>query len=209
MLLIRHFVIIFVFKIPLTAANSLSSIPQALKSIKASLSNPEYSPDVRPVSGPLNATVVRASLYLRELDDIDDMKMQFRVQITFRMKWSDPRLVYNMTSDLEYVFLDEEARGKIWIPDLFFGNEASSFLHMTVKPNRYIRLYPDGQVIWSSRFTVIFLCPMDFKYFPFDQQRCQITTSSYSQTRKELIVMWDDGDANPVQITPGTHVTTR
>ncbi len=37
-------------------------------------------------------TTVQVSLYVRSIENIDDVKMQYSVQTTFRQEWVDPRL---------------------------------------------------------------------------------------------------------------------
>ncbi len=52
-----------------------------------------YDTKLRPVgkngTGP---TVVKVSLHIRSIENIDDIRMQFSVQMTFRQEWLDPRL---------------------------------------------------------------------------------------------------------------------
>lgn len=121
--------------------------------------------------------------------------MEFTAQITVRQKWIDPRLMYNrQDSHFEYVVLDDVLGEKLWTPDLFFDNEATAFVHKMMKPNTYKWVYPDGKVLWSTRLTVTFACPMYFHYFPFDRQMCNLKMESYSGTSKSLIILWDDED---------------
>ena len=44
---------------------------------------------------PDGPTVVTANMYLRSFEDVNDVKMEYRVQITLRQKWNDPRLKYH------------------------------------------------------------------------------------------------------------------
>ena len=43
------------------------------------------------------------NLFIRSFAKIDDVKMEYSVQITFRQKWSDDRLTYKhrLTKDME------------------------------------------------------------------------------------------------------------
>lgn len=52
-----------------------------------------YDPQLRPPG--LNGTaqvIVRISLHIRSIENIDDVRMQYSVQLTFRQEWNDPRL---------------------------------------------------------------------------------------------------------------------
>src|SRR5689334_11357474 len=103
--------------------------------------------------------------------------MEFTSELIMRQIWTNRRLQFksqshetNWTS--EYVTLDDAIGDRLWTPDLFFSNEASGYIHKLMKPNSFKRVYPSGQVLWSSRATITFSCPMDFRYFPFDKQIC-------------------------------------
>ena len=41
-----------------------------------------------------DATLIMVNLFIRSFAKIDDVKMEYSVQITFRQKWSDDRLTY-------------------------------------------------------------------------------------------------------------------
>ena len=40
-------------------------------------------------------TVVKVNTFIRSINDIDDYKMEFSVQITFREQWNDMRLKFD------------------------------------------------------------------------------------------------------------------
>lgn len=91
--------------------------------------------------------------------------MTISLQITLRQMWLDPRLRFEVDNDLiEYVTLDDSlfsgSAVGLWSPDIFFANEASGFVHSIMKPNSYKRVFPDGSVMWSTRLTSTFSCPM-------------------------------------------------
>ena len=72
-----------------------------------------------------------------------------------RQRWKDPRLAFtklNKTVTLNYNDL-----GRIWVPDLFFRNEKAGYLHEITVPNRLIRLWPDGTLLFSQRYVSILL----------------------------------------------------
>ena len=41
--------------------------------------------------------------------------------------------------------------GKVWMPDTFFRNEKVARFHKILAPNLYIRVFPDGDVLYSIR----------------------------------------------------------
>ena len=40
---------------------------------------------------------------------------------------------------------------KVWMPDTFFRNEKIGRFHKILAPNLYIRVYPNGDVLYSIR----------------------------------------------------------
>ena len=42
-----------------------------------------------------SSTTVVVNIYLRSINDIDDYKMEFSVQVTFREQWNDERLRFD------------------------------------------------------------------------------------------------------------------
>ena len=69
--------------------------------------------------GPTKVTV---NLFVRSFEKIDDVKMEFSVQITFRQLWNDNRLSFNnMGGKIKYLTMTE--RDKVWMLDTFFRNE--------------------------------------------------------------------------------------
>ncbi|KPP70467.1 hypothetical protein Z043_110705 [Scleropages formosus] len=67
---------------------------------------------------------------------------------------------------------------KIWVPDVFFVHSKRSFIHDTTMENIMLRVYPDGNILYSVRVTVTALCSMDFSRFPLDTQNCSLELES-------------------------------
>lgn len=67
---------------------------------------------------------------------------------------------------------------KIWKPDLFFKNEKKGHLHNIIMPNVLLRIFPNGNVLYSIRISLVLFCPMHLKYYPLDQQTCFIYMAS-------------------------------
>ena len=51
---------------------------------------------------------------------------------------------------------------KVWMPDTFFRNEKEGRFHNILVPNVYIRIFPNGDVLYSIRLVLSFI---DFVYF--------------------------------------------
>jgi len=142
------------------------------------------------------ATLVWVNLYVRSFEKIDDVKMEYSVQITFRQQWNDNRLQFNnIGGKIKYLTMTE--RSKVWMPDTFFRNEKDGKFHNIIQPNLYVRVYPNGDVLYSIRVSLTLACPMNLKLFPLDTQTCHLTIASYGWTANDLIYLWKH--PNPVQ----------
>ncbi|RWS30047.1 glutamate-gated chloride channel 1 protein-like protein [Leptotrombidium deliense] len=122
---------------------------------------------------------------------------EYATQITFREEWRDSRLVYDDKGG-QIKFLTLTDPEKIWKPDLFFSNEKTGHTHDIIMPNMLLRIYPNGDVLFSIRISLVLFCPMHLKYFPLDMQTCIIKMAN-GYTTEDLVFLWKAGD--PVQIT--------
>ncbi|XP_053598891.1 glutamate-gated chloride channel isoform X7 [Microplitis demolitor] len=162
--------------------------------------NIEYALDLQLFDGP---TIVNVNIFLRSISKIDDYKMEYSVQLTFREQWLDERLKFNdFGGRLKYLTLTESTR--VWMPDLFFSNEKEGHFHEIIMPNVYIRIFPHGSVLYSIRISLTLSCPMNLKLYPLDRQTCSLRMASYGWTTDDLVFVWKEGD--PVQVVKNLHL---
>ena len=50
---------------------------------------------------------------------------------------------------LKYLTLTDPT--KIWMPDTFFRNEKEARKHEIIVPNVYVRIFPNGEILYSIR----------------------------------------------------------
>ncbi|XP_049829945.1 glutamate-gated chloride channel-like [Schistocerca gregaria] len=163
------------------------------------LSPSRYDARLRPpgYNGTESPTVVRVNIFVRSISRIDDQHMEYDAQLTFREQWRDDRLKFDdFGGKIKYLTLTDPSR--IWMPDLFFSNEKKAHFHDVVMPNVYVRIFPLGSVLYSTRISMTLSCPMDLRLYPHDRQVCSIRMASYGWTTDDLVFMWKDGD--PVQV---------
>ncbi|XP_029052726.1 glycine receptor alpha 1 isoform X6 [Osmia lignaria lignaria] len=164
-----------------------------------------YDARIRPsgenaTEGPTNVNV---NIFLRSISKIDDYYMEYSVQLTFREQWLDERLRFvDTTGRLKYLTLTDASR--VWMPDLFFSNEKEGHFHNIIMPNVYIRIFPNGSVLYSIRISLTLSCPMNLKLYPLDRQTCSLRMASYGWTTDDLVFIWKEGD--PVQVVKNLHL---
>jgi len=170
-----------------------------------------YDNRIRPSgrNGTDAATIIIVNLYIRSFAKIDDVKMEYSVQITFRQQWCDDRLSYagrlnhgDMRAKIQYLTMTDAK--KVWMPDTFFRNEKEGRFHNILVPNVYIRIFPDGNVLYSIRVSLTLACPMNLKLYPLDRQKCSLKIASYGWTTDDLEYLWKP--KGPVQIVPDLHL---
>ncbi|XP_050692116.1 glutamate-gated chloride channel-like [Eriocheir sinensis] len=136
----------------LVASEGLEATPaeaRATKAVALKLQGDDYHKMIRPPgTGP---TIVALQLYIRDMS-IDDVNMKANFDITFRMLWNDSRLAYKGMPGLagvNYVSLLDPS--PLWLPDAFFKN-AKVTQYSSIRPEQYLRVFPDGRIIFSTRW---------------------------------------------------------
>jgi len=162
-----------------------------------------YDPRIRPAGqnstdGP---SLVYVNVFVRSFSKIDDVKMEYSFQVTLRQQWNDKRLRFEELLKAKGVgedkirYLTMTDASKVWMPDTFFRNEKIGRFHEILTPNLYIRVFPNGDVLYSIRVSLICSCPMFLALFPFDEQTCPLSIASYGWTKNDLIYIWKDKGA--------------
>lgn len=57
---------------------------------------------------------------------------------------------------MKVLMLNSNMVGKIWIPDTFFRNSRKSDAHWITTPNRLLRIWNDGRVLYTLRYYCVF-----------------------------------------------------
>ncbi|KAL4635726.1 glycine receptor subunit alpha-2 [Arapaima gigas] len=158
-----------------------------------------YDARIRPnfKGPPVNVT---CNIFINSFGSVTETTMDYRVNIFLRQQWNDPRLAYSEYPD-DSLDLDPSMLDSIWKPDLFFANEKGANFHDVTTDNKLLRIFKDGNVLYSIRLTLILSCPMDLKNFPMDVQTCSMQLESFGYTMNDLIFEWLD--QGPVQVAEG------
>ncbi|XP_059473950.1 glutamate-gated chloride channel-like [Neocloeon triangulifer] len=147
-----------------------------------------------------NATDVSINMHILDFHSIDDEDQEFSVSMYIRQRWTDPRLKFESSSEVRQVVLNE--REKIWVPDTFFVNERKTKFSDALTENSFLRIDSDGKVLYSTRLHTTLSCPMNHAKFPFDKQTCSFVLESYGYTKKDVNLVWFEGDGDfPVSIS--------
>ncbi|XP_048459690.1 glycine receptor subunit alphaZ1 [Rhincodon typus] len=157
-----------------------------------------YDARIRPnfKGPPVNVT---CNIFINSFGSIAETTMDYRLNIFLRQQWNDPRLAYSEFPD-DSLDLDPSMLDLIWKPDLFFANEKGAHFHEITTDNKLLRIFKNGNVLYSIRLTLSLSCPMDLKNFPMDVQTCIMQLESFGYTMNDLIFQWDE---KAVQVAEG------
>ncbi|TRY69694.1 hypothetical protein DNTS_008906 [Danionella cerebrum] len=136
---------------------------------------------------------VGVDVQVESLDTISEVDMDFTMTLYLRHYWKDERLSFPSRNNQSMTF-DSRLVKKIWVPDMFFVHSKRSFIHDTTTDNVMLRVYPDGNVLYSLRVTVTAMCNMDLSRFPLDTQTCSLEIESYAYTDDDLMLYWKKGN---------------
>ncbi|XP_066507054.1 gamma-aminobutyric acid receptor subunit rho-3a isoform X2 [Hoplias malabaricus] len=140
-----------------------------------------------------SAIPVGIDVQVESIDSISEVNMDFTMTLYLRHYWQDDRLAFPSSNNKSRTF-DSRLVKKIWVPDVFFVHSKRSFIHDTTMENIMLRVYPDGNILYSVRITVTALCSMDFSSFPLDTQNCSLELESYAYNENDLMLYWKNGN---------------
>ncbi|KAI0238404.1 Glutamate-gated chloride channel [Lamellibrachia satsuma] len=155
--------------------------------LQALLQSPQYSNEIRPESWIARPTIVDLSIYIISLGPIDQVKMEYTVDLFLRQRWFDPRLTHRIPLPITVSYRMYEY---MWVPDTYIINEKHAVFHEMTVPNILIKVFPNGSIFYSRRVTLRLGCDMKLAKFPLDNQTCRISFQSYSHTTRDVIFRW-------------------
>lgn len=127
------------------------------------------------------------------MQNLDTHDLEFTVQMRFQIRYKDPRLEFRKvgSNTSESIIGEQDLKTKLWMPHVFFVNEKSSEILGTHEKDIVTSIHPDGTVIVSSRIQVALYCSMNFRKFPFDQQKCRTHISNWMRNTSQVKLHWE------------------
>ncbi|OXA41970.1 Glutamate-gated chloride channel [Folsomia candida] len=154
-----------------------------------------YDGTIRPANpNGSSSTIVSIGLTIENLRDFDDEKMTFSVQLTIEMRWNDSRLRIGDGDECEYVNLPLSLAKKLWRPDMNFVNECGHLKHSGSRDDEHYRIYGDGVVLYRTRVTVTYFCPISLEMYPFDKNTCTMMFANAENLDDDVQFAWSPVD---------------
>ncbi|KAG7259529.1 LOW QUALITY PROTEIN: hypothetical protein CRUP_014871 [Coryphaenoides rupestris] len=107
-----------------------------------------YDNKLRPDIG-VKPTVIHTDMFVNSIGPVNAINMEYTIDIFFAQTWYDRRLKFNST--MKVLRLNSNMVGKIWIPDTFFRNSKKADAHWITTPNRMLRIWNDGRILYTLR----------------------------------------------------------
>ncbi|XP_041050523.1 gamma-aminobutyric acid receptor subunit gamma-2-like [Carcharodon carcharias] len=146
-----------------------------------------YDNKLRPDIG-VKPTIIGTDMYINSIGPVNAINMEYTIDIFFAQTWYDRRLKFNST--MKVLRLNSNMVGKIWIPDTFFRNSKKADAHWITTPNRMLRIWNDGRILYTLRLTIDAECQLQLHNFPMDEHSCPLVFSSYGYPKDEIIYQW-------------------
>lgn len=158
---------------------------------------PDYDLHSRPTNGNPDVPLeVSFSIYLGSIFGIDEPTQSLSIEAIIRCAWKDDRIKFrhpNQTSK-PYLLFSRNPVGKIWFPDMYIDMAKSIGIPSYKVPPEYLRVYPDGSLLFATKVTLELACYMDFSDYPVDTQRCEVMMESWGSEVKDVVYRWKRED---------------
>lgn len=167
-----------------------------------------YQNQERPGERTQNQTVVTVYISISAITSVDVRNMEYKVDMLLRQSWHDPRLAWNHIPRFKNCtdnIVSPVFKERIWIPDLFFRNGKEGKVHKITNDNLFIRIQPDGIILYSQKITMRLACQMDLRTFPMDTQECGMNIGSYGYELRQLRFVWRPD--NPVALPKDLQIS--
>ncbi|XP_074651547.1 gamma-aminobutyric acid receptor subunit alpha-6-like [Tubulanus polymorphus] len=157
-----------------------------------------YQKTLRPgYGGP--PVIIKSDINIRSMGPISEADMAYSMDCYFRQTWEDDRLRFR--GPMPMLSVHNVILEKIWKPDTYFTNGRGAYVHTITTPNKLLRIYQNGTVLYSMRLTIKASCPMYLQFFPIDEQLCPLVFRSYAYTKEDIAYLWKYGPNKSVKIS--------
>lgn len=143
-----------------------------------------YNRNVMPKMNKTNPICVTLELYLLSVDEIDEKQQTIRIRAFLELKWVDEFLAWdaNKYPDITHINVKVD---EIWYPDLALDNSFGKLGHLGQEGGNAVVNQSGGVVIWPYSSYMV-ACKISISRFPFDEQRCNFSFSSWTNTNAVL-----------------------
>ncbi|PNJ69112.1 HTR3E isoform 3 [Pongo abelii] len=151
----------------------------------------------RPVTNISVPTRVNISFTMSAILDVNEQLHLLSSFLWLEMVWDNPFISWN-PEECEGITKMSMAAKNLWLPDIFIVE-----LTNVNKTPKDLTAYVsnEGRIRYKKPMKVDSICNLDIFYFPFDQQNCTLTFSSFLYTVEDMLLgmekeVWEITDAS-------------
>ena len=153
-------------------------------------------------------TIVSISMEVMDLTQINELNMDYTIEVKIMMKWYDSRITFRNLKPTHYENqLNDEEKDQIWNPELEFlhlkgiqrhrwyvnvhRNGMPQLNSLTNINEDYIYPGNENPISMVDYYIVKLGCKFNLEKYPFDTQRCPISLKRPSSFANQFVVNWD------------------
>ncbi|KAI1727934.1 neurotransmitter-gated ion-channel ligand binding domain-containing protein [Ditylenchus destructor] len=155
------------------------------------LSPHKYDVRVRPAQNHSKTLKIHISMSLYQIIEVNEPAQNIKMNVWMIQKWKDEMLDWD-PRDYDMINTTILPHEVLWIPDTYLYN---SVVMNADETERYMNIRADS-LFWEGKqgsnmsflypaiYTVT--CRLNIRYFPYDQQNCTLTISSWTNSKSAL-----------------------
>ena len=124
------------------------------------------------------STKVEVSLYVIDIENVDNKNQSFTADVVVRLKWKDEGLAGTK---------GPIPLNSIWNPNIQIYNLRNFETHFPLA----VKVSNDGWVQYTQRYYTTMSSPLDFTEFPFDQQKLPISLLAFGFTPDQVEMVFE------------------
>ena len=148
----------------------------------------QASADVSPPGNGAQPVRVALSIFLLDLDGIDNVNQSFEANLFYMADWNDPRLAHSGKGEIS------KPLNEVWNPRLQILNQQRTWKTFP----EIVRIDPQGNVNYRQRLWGYFSQPLDLRNFPFDSQQLQLSVVAAGYTPQEVELVPHSGKSSGI-----------
>nr|CAD2132643.1 unnamed protein product [Meloidogyne enterolobii] len=168
----------------------VSTVP-LMRLTKDILAPGRYDVRVRPVNNHSKPLKIYISMSLYQIIDVNEPAQNIKMNVWMIQKWKDEMLHWD-PRDYDMINSTILPHEVLWIPDTYLYN---SVVMNAEETERYMNIRADSlfwerergsnmSFLYPAIYTVT--CRLNIRYFPYDQQNCTLTISSWTNSKSAL-----------------------
>ncbi|CAF1163148.1 unnamed protein product [Adineta steineri] len=142
-----------------------------------------YNPLIRPVRKVEETIVVSFSIALLQLISVVEKEQVLKTNVWLQVKWKDYQMQWK-PEKYGGILSIRIPPSQVWTPDIVLFNNADGKYEASYKSN--VVVYSDGSMTWVPPAIYKSSCYIDVKFFPFDEQTCELRFGSWTYDQQQM-----------------------